>query len=119
MLHAKLQAQISAPASLTVGSGTSTTKIFMSPLGDLSLFRIITQDTIDKLNGGDQSGATTRIGDLEYEWDKARGKLQSKNDAEWTKIDGKIDTVLRELRAVSPNVVTERATLEELLKALN
>ena len=113
-LHAKLQAEISAPAS-TMEGVTSTSTTFSSPLGDLSVFRIITQDTLAKLNTGDQSGATARIGDLEYEWDKARGKLQAKNDAEWTKIDGKIDTVLRELRAVNPSPISEKSALEVLL----
>ena len=117
VLHAKLQAEISAPTS-TTGNATSTT-VFASPLGDLSVFRTITQDTLGKLTRGDQSGATTRISDLEYEWDKARGKLQVKNDAEWTKIDGKIDAVLRELRAVQPNPATEKAALEALLIVLN
>ena len=116
-LHAKLQAEISAPAS-TTGNVTPTT-VFVSPLGDLSVFRTITEDTLGKLTAGDQSGATTRISDLEYEWDKARGKLQSKNDAEWTKIDGKIDTVLRELRAVHPNPITEKSALGDLLGVLN
>ena len=76
------------------------------------------QDTLDTLNAGDQSGATTRIGDLEYEWDKARGKLQAKSDTEWTKIDGKIDTVLRELRSTSPTPTTEKAALGALLAVL-
>lgn len=116
-LHAKLQAEISAPAS-TIRGVTTMSTTFSSPLGDLSVFSIITQDTLAKLNTGDQSGATARISDLEYEWDKARGKLQTKNDIEWTKIDGKIDTVLRELRAINPNSITEKSALEALLVTL-
>ncbi len=92
--------------------------VSVSPLGDLSLFRTITQDTTDMLNTGDQSGATTRIGDLEYEWDNAQARLKSKDKKEWTVIDGKIDTVLRELRAVHPNPTTEKSALTTLLDAL-
>ena len=55
------------------------------------------------LNAGDQSGATARIGDLEYEWDNAQARLKPKDAAAWTEIDGRIDTVLRELRAANPN----------------
>ena len=117
VLHARLQAEIAAPANTTSGA-TSTPTAFTSPLGDLSAFRTIVQDTLDTLNAGDQSGATTRIGDLEYEWDNARGKLQAKNDTEWTKIDGKIDTVLRELRSTSPTPTTEKAALGALLAVL-
>jgi hypothetical protein len=77
------------------------------------------QDTLAKLAAGDQSGATTRIGDLEYEWDNAQSRLKSKDHTAWTKIDGKIDTVLRELRAVNPNSASEKAALEALLAELN
>ncbi len=90
----------------------------VSPLGDVSTFRTITQDTLGLLNAGDQSGATTRIADLETEWDKAQARLKPKNGAEWTKIDDKIDTVLRALRSTSPNVPTEKAALTALLTAL-
>jgi uncharacterized membrane-anchored protein len=116
--HAAIAAEIASPVT-TPGSATSTQATFTSPLGDLSVFRTITQDTLDKLNAGDQSGATTRISDLEYEWDNAQARLKPKNGAEWTKIDGKIDTVLRELRAVSPNATTEKAALQALLSVLN
>jgi uncharacterized membrane-anchored protein len=90
----------------------------VSPLGDVSTFRTITQDTLDLLNAGDQSGATTRIADLETEWDKAQARLKARNGAEWTKIDDKIDTVLRALRSTSPNVASEKAALTALLTAL-
>jgi uncharacterized membrane-anchored protein len=114
------QAALRAPDTTAAQSttGTSTTASQTSSLGDLSQFRTITQDTLDKLNAGDQSGATTRIGDLEYAWDQAQARLKPKDTAKWTEIDGKIDTVLRELRAVNPNATTEKAALEALLAAL-
>jgi uncharacterized membrane-anchored protein len=90
----------------------------VSPLGDLSTFRTITQDTLSMLNAGDQSGATNRVADLESEWDKAQARLKAKDGAEWTKIDEKIDAVLRALRAANPNVDTEKTTLNALLDSL-
>ena len=117
MLHAKLQAEISAPRSAAVNA--TSTAVSTSSLGDLSVFRTIAQDTLDKLTLGDQLGATTRIGDLEYAWDQADPVLKAKDKTEWTKIDKKIDTVLRELRAISPNVLSERAALDALLGVLN
>jgi uncharacterized membrane-anchored protein len=89
-----------------------------SPLGDLSAFRTITQDTLRLLNTGDQSGATTRVDDLETEWDNAEARLRPKDKAAWTAIDGKIDTVLRELRATSPQPGSEKAALTTLFTAL-
>ncbi|GAA3109975.1 hypothetical protein GCM10010464_86040 [Pseudonocardia yunnanensis] len=89
-----------------------------SPLGDLSKFRTITQDTMNLLNSGDQGGATTRIDDLEIEWDNAEARLKPRDKSAWTEIDDRIDTVLRELRATSPNPNTEKSALTDLLNAL-
>jgi uncharacterized membrane-anchored protein len=114
------KAQLSAPelhtttGNPTTGTGTTETT---SPLGDLSTFKTISQDTLDLLNAGKQSEATARIGDLEYEWDQAEARLKPRDTAAWTAIDGKIDKVLRELRAVSPNMTTEKSALEALLAA--
>ncbi len=116
--HSALAVEIAVPIIMS-NSATSTQTASASPLGDLSLFRTITQDTLDMLNKGDQSGATTRISDLEYEWDNAQSRLKSKDKAAWTVIDGKIDTVLRELRAVHPNVTSEKSALEAVLSAIN
>jgi hypothetical protein len=79
---------------------------------------VITQDTLNLLQAGDQSGAATRIGDLELGWDNAQARLKPRDEAEWTKIANKIDTALHELRATSPNPTSEKAALNELLGAL-
>jgi hypothetical protein len=55
---------------------------------------------------------------LEYEWDTAQSRLKAKDKTEWTLIDGKIDTVLRELRSTNPNLVTEKSALEALLTVI-
>jgi uncharacterized membrane-anchored protein len=98
---------------VTPGAAAPQTK-----LGDLSAFRTITQDTLDKLTTGDQSGATGRIGDLEHEWDAAQGRLQARDRTAWTEIDDRIDTVLRELRLASPKAAAETTALNDLLAVL-
>lgn len=105
-------AQATAAESTVTAGGTS------SPLGDLSAFRVVTQETLDKLNAGDQAGATTRVDDLEFQWDQAQSVLKAKNPTAWTVVDGKIDTVLRELRSTSPQVESEKAALNDLLTVL-
>jgi uncharacterized membrane-anchored protein len=89
-----------------------------SPLGDLSAFRTITQDTLTLLDSGDQAGATTRIKDLEIEWDNAEARLKPRDRAAWTEIDDRIDTGLRELRATSPDPSSEKSALDDLLAVL-
>ncbi len=101
-----------------VAATATSTPALSSPLGDLSSFTTITQDTLDLLNLGNQSGATARISDLEYEWDTSEARLKPKDPAAWTRIDGKIDTVLRELRAVHPGIDTEKTALKVLLSVL-
>jgi len=86
-----------------------------SPLGDMSQFIVITQDTLDKLTAGKQADATTRITDLESAWDNAQATLKRRNPDAWTAVDDKIDPVLRELRSTSPNPATETAALQALL----
>jgi uncharacterized membrane-anchored protein len=90
----------------------------VSPLGDLSAFRGITQDTLGLLEAGDQAGATARVDDLEIEWDKAEARLKPRDKAAWTEIDDKIDAVLRELRSTSPDANSEKTALSALLGAL-
>jgi uncharacterized membrane-anchored protein len=87
-------------------------------LGDLSSFRTITQDTLGLLQRGDQSGATSRVTDLETAWDQGQGRLQARDDAAWTRVDGKVDTVLKSLRASSPDPTAETTALNDLLAAL-
>jgi hypothetical protein len=61
----------------------------------------------------------SRVDDLEIEWDNAEARLRPRDKAAWTDIDGKIDRVLRELRATSPNPSSEKAALTMLLVALH
>ncbi|WP_190814259.1 COG4705 family protein [Saccharopolyspora pogona] len=105
-----------APAAQSVPSEGQVAP--RSPLGDLTKFREITQKTLDLLNAGDQSGATARVDDLETEWDNAEARLKPKDNAAWSRIDGKIDAVLRRLRATSPNPNSEKAALTALLAEL-
>lgn len=114
-----LQGETASASPAPGQTGTSGAQpVHQSPLGDLSQFKTITQDTLAKLNSGDQSGATSRVDDLETGWDDAEARLKPKNQAAWTTVDGKIDTVLRQLRATSPNPTTEKAALNDLLSAL-
>ncbi|MEA5362976.1 hypothetical protein VA596_25830 [Amycolatopsis sp., V23-08] len=92
--------------------------VHTSPLGDLSVFRGITQDTLNLLNGGNQAGATTRVDDLEIQWDTAEARLKPKDKTEWTNVDGRIDKVLRALRSTSPDQATEKDALTALLTTL-
>jgi len=105
-------------ADASVPTGAAVPAAPTSKLGDLSQFRVITQDTRDLLDRGDQSGATARVTDLETAWDDAQAKLKPRDSAAWTAIDGKIDTVLRELRSTSPDPASEKVALDALLAAL-
>jgi uncharacterized membrane-anchored protein len=118
-----LRNESSAPEALAqppapVGGPVQPVPAHTSPLGDLSTFRSITQDTLNLLDGGNQSGATSRVDDLEIEWDNAEARLKPTDKAEWTRIDGRIDKVLRELRAASPDQAAEKDALTALLTVL-
>ena len=112
---ATLQEPDTTSTAVAAGTGPAAPN---SPLGDLSKFRTITQNTLDLLNAGNQPGATARVDDLEIAWDDAQAALKPKNTAAWSNIDSKIDTVLRELRSTTPNPASEKTALTALLTAL-
>lgn len=89
-----------------------------SPLGDLTVFKTITQDTLGFVNANNLSGAKTRVNDLEYEWDNSEARLKPMNPTKWTEIDTAIDQVLRQVRAVNPNAAACKSSLEALLAKL-
>jgi uncharacterized membrane-anchored protein len=114
------EAAVAAPAepAPTQAAGAAPAAV-ASPLGDLSAFRTITQDTLTLLEAGDQSGATARVDALETSWDSAEARLKPRDKAAWTEIDGRIDAVLRQLRSTSPDPTREQAALTDLLTALS
>lgn len=89
-----------------------------SPLGDVSSFKTIEEDTLRLVNAGDLAGAKSRVDDLETRWDTAQARLKPMNQAKWTEVDGTIDTVLRQLRAVHQDSAACKAAPEASLAAL-
>lgn len=88
------------------------------PAADVTSFRTIAQDTLDKLTAGDQAGATARIADLETAWDDDEASLKPKDGTAWTYLDGEIDQVLTSLRDPNPDPATEKQALTALLTTL-
>ncbi len=110
-------ASAEAPSAGT-GQASGGQQAQRSRLGDLSSFRTITQDTLQLVTAGDQEGATTRARDLEIAWDDAEAQLKPRDKAAWTALDGKIDKVLRAIRATTPDPAAEKTALTALLDAL-
>jgi hypothetical protein len=100
----------------TLAPGQSATANF--PPAEVAKFRTVTQDTLAKVQAGDQTGATARVKDLETAWDDDQATLQPLDDTAWTVLDGQIDSVLTALRASNPNPATETQTLTALLTSL-
>ena len=73
------------------------------PLGNISKFRTIVADTLVFTKAGDLKKAEKRITDMETKWDAYANPLQAKNKADWTILDGELDTVLKVLRAPKPD----------------
>jgi hypothetical protein len=120
-----LQDDLPTATTTAADSGGSTPSVpgaatppSRSPLGDLSAFRTITRDALQAVAAGDQAAATGRARDLEIAWDDAEARLKPRNKAAWTTVDGKIDKVLREIRATAPDPAGEISALNDLLGAL-
>jgi uncharacterized membrane-anchored protein len=110
------EAESGTSVTATLAPGQSATAKF--PPSETAKFRTITQDTLAKIQAGDQTGATTRIKDLETAWDDDQPTLQPLDDTGWTVLDGQIDTVLKALRANTPDPTTETQALTTLLTSL-
>ena len=104
-----------APVTTTLTPGQATAHF---PPAEVAKFRTIAQDTLAKVQAGDQTGAKTRIKDLETAWDDDQATLQPLDDNAWRVLDGRIDSVLKALRASQPDPATETQTLTALLTAL-
>ncbi|CAM3686648.1 hypothetical protein SMNI109538_07180 [Smaragdicoccus niigatensis] len=89
------------------------------PPAEITKFRMIAQDSLNKLRAGDQKGATARIKDLETAWDDDQDSLEPKDETAWTFLDGQIDTVLKAMRASSPSSADEQKALTDLLTSLS
>ncbi len=111
-LHAQEQAIVSS-------SGTATSTAQTAPLGDLSQFKSLAQAILTSVQAGDWSQANSHTNDLEYAWDHAEAQLKPLNGAAWNHIDGALDKVFREVRAVHPNQQTAVPALQSLLYILN
>ncbi|WP_405139513.1 hypothetical protein [Nocardia sp. NBC_01388] len=88
------------------------------PASEVATFRTITQDTLSKVQAGQQNEAKARIKDLETAWDRDQDTLQPMDKAGWGVLDGKIDSVLKAVRAGTPDAATETGALTNLLAAL-
>ena len=108
-----------AVSSASHVNGTATSTATTSPLGDVSNLKTIVSDTLNFVIKNDIAGANNRVNDLEHEWDTSQSRLRPVNPAKWTEVDGKIDKVLRELRATSPNAASSKTALEALLTSLS
>nr|WP_206072374.1 hypothetical protein [Antrihabitans stalactiti] len=88
------------------------------PPAEISTFRTIAADTLTKVHGGNQSAATARIKDLETAWDDDEATLRPMDKAGWAVLDGRIDEVLKAIRASNPDPATETQALTDLLTEL-
>lgn len=90
-----------------------------APLGDLSPFRRIAEDTLIFVHAGEMSQAKSRVDDLEIAWDNAGARLRSMDPAKWSSLDDSIDIVLRNLRAVRQDATKCGSSLQSLIAVLD
>ncbi len=104
------------PASPTTVVGQAQAK---APLGDLSKFRVIANDSLKIAKTGDLKASEKRITDMEKAWDVSANKLKKLNTASWRKLDLALDRVLFELRADKPDKTLCVKALEDMLTVID
>jgi uncharacterized membrane-anchored protein len=88
------------------------------PAASVDSYRAIAQDTLALVGSGDQSGAKSRVTDLETAWDDDQPTLQPKDCRAWTFVDQQIDPVLSAVRDAHPDRTAEEKALDALLTTL-
>ncbi|MFE3254473.1 hypothetical protein ACFXPS_06660 [Nocardia sp. NPDC059091] len=105
----------SPAASATAAPGQATAHF---PPTEVAKFHTITQDTLTKVQAGQQGEAKTRIKDLETAWDQDESTLKPLDRSSWNVLDGQIDSALHAVRASKPDQATEIQSLTTLLATL-
>jgi uncharacterized membrane-anchored protein len=90
-----------------------------APLGDLSEFKKISEDTLNLVRAGKLADAKTRIADFETAWDDAEAQIRPMSPENWSKLDTAIDKVLRQLRAFNQDAKSCETSLVSLIDLLN
>jgi len=101
--HNQLQAQAIATTSQA------------APLGDLSAFRQIAEDTLALVRNGNLTEAKSRIRDLESAWDIVEARMKPMNPEKWTSLDHSIDLALKKLRSIHQDAAACNTSLESLI----
>lgn len=102
------QAPAQAPASAAA----------TSPLGDLTEYRAIAEDSLKIVKTGDFAGANKRLKDLETSWDNAEDRMKKKSYNRWRAVDNAMDAALDKLSAKKPDAAASEKALENLIARL-
>jgi hypothetical protein len=109
------EATAASPVTATLEAGQAQAHF---PAAEITKFRIIAQDTLSKVQAGDQAAAKARITDLETAWDDDEATLRPMDETAWSALDAQIDSVLHAVRASQPDPSTQTQTLTSLLNSL-
>ena len=88
------------------------------PADKVAGYKKIVTDTLALVHSGDQSGASSRITDLETAWDDDQSSLQPTDCQAWTYVDQQIDPVLSAVRSSNPQPAQEERAMQDLLTTL-
>ncbi|KDF01443.1 hypothetical protein Y900_021530 [Mycolicibacterium aromaticivorans JS19b1 = JCM 16368] len=88
------------------------------PAPEIARLRSIVDAAQAKVRAGDQSGARTKMTDLETAWDADESTLRPMDEAAWRNLDGQIDKALHAVRAAQPDVASEDSSLTALSNSL-
>ncbi|MCI4660053.1 COG4705 family protein [Cryobacterium zhongshanensis] len=124
MPHTSALADETAKPTCTTGSAALTqseaqTAVQTSfPADNVADFRSIASDTLALVKTGDQTGAATRVTDLETAWDDNQTELNAADCKAWSFLDHQIDPVLASVRASAPDPAKEQKALQAFLATL-
>ena len=109
----------SGKVPVIASASSSAIKVKIGPLGDLSAFRVILEDTLALVNSGKTKAAATRITTFESLWDKEASTLGAKDRTKWRTLDVASDESLGAVRSSTATKAASVKALQNLLDLIN
>jgi len=89
------------------------------PLGDLSDYGKLAEESLDALGAGDFTAARAKADEMQSKWRAAAPQLKRKSPEDWKAADAAVEQVVKELHAKTPDKDRSMDALNTLLSTLN
>lgn len=89
------------------------------PLGDLSDYGKLAEESLDAVGAGDFAAARAKVDEMQGKWRAAAPQLKRQSPEDWKAANAAVEQVVKELHAKTPDKDRSLDALNTLLSTLN